>query len=538
MQRIGERIVVFPEQAQLVVRLTDPVHQREVSTLPFVQSQGDLFQMPWTAGACRYLLNLGIDEALEAAPICFDTLPLIEGQFKPMHHQLMIAAHMTLYPRSYDLASPRLGKTAATILGLDYLQRIHAITGGVLIITTLTTIHGVWRSNLETTLPNTRIEVVHGPKRAEALKRPADFYITNYDSCRLSEAAYMEAIREGRIGAVVIDELTHVGNSTSKRSKAIYNICNKSGIKYVWGLTGSPADNPDMVYGMCKVVNQTKLPCTTKTGWLQLTTYQYGPEPFMRAPSVAAPEIIRKAMQPAIRYKKADILDLPPVTTQVRTCELSREQERMRRELRQEAVTLLESGETITAANGGVLLGKLMQVALGAVKNAEGEPILLDHKERTQALLEAIAETTRKVVIFCGYTAGIRMMVDEIREAGYTCEMVDGSVTGLKRAKILSDFQNTPNPRVLVCHPTTTAMGVELSAADTMIFNGVPMTGGFVYAQSIERLSSAKQKADNINIIHLLATPEERHALHNLQQGYDLGQKVAELFEEFASARA
>lgn len=537
MQRVGKNIIVFPEQGALVVRLDKPVHQKEVATLPHVLRQDNLFQMPWTAGACRYLKNLGIPEALEAAPYLFEPSKLIEGQFVPMHHQLMTAAFMSIYPRGYVLSEPRLGKTAATILALDYLQRIHAITGGVLIITTLTTIHGVWRSNLETTLPNARIEVVHGPRRAEALKRPADFYITNYDSCRLSEDAYMEAIHEGRIGAVVIDELTHVGNSTSKRSKAIYNICNKSGMKYVWGLTGSPADNPEMVFGMCKVVNPTKLPCTTKSGWLQLTTYQYGPEPFMRMPAPAAPEIIRKAMQPAIRYKKVDILDLPPVTTQVRTCELSREQERMRRELRQEAVTLLESGETITAANGGVLLGKLMQVALGAVKNAKGEPIFLDHRERTQALLEAIAETNRKVVIFCGYTAGIRMMVEEIRDAGYTCEMVDGSVTGLKRAKILSDFQNTPDPRVLVCHPTTTAMGVELSAADTMIFNGVPMTGGFVYAQSIERLSSAKQKADNINIIHLLATPEERRALTSLQQGYDLGQKVAELFEEFASTR-
>lgn len=537
MQRIGNNIVVFPEQTQMIVRLTDPVHQQAVGTLPSVQRRGDLFQMPWTPAACRYLLNLGVSEALEAAPICFDTLPLIEGRFKPMHHQLMIAAYMTLYPRSYDLASPRLGKTAATILGLDYLQRIRAITGGVLIITTLTTIHGVWKSNLETTLPHARIAVVHGSQRVQALKTPADFYITNYDSCRLSEQAFMEAAKAGRIGAVVIDELTHVGNSTSKRSKAIYNICNKTGINYVWGLTGSPADNPDMVYGMCRVVNQAKLPCTTKSGWMQLTTYQYGPQPFMRAPSTDAPRIIQAAMQPAIRYNKADILDLPPVTTQVRTCSLSSEQERMRRELRQEAVALLESGEQITAANGGVLLTKLMQVALGIVKQADGVPVMLDHKERTQVLLEAIAETSRKVVIFCGYTAGIKMMVEEIQGAGYTCDMVDGSVTGLKRAKILHDFQNTKDPRVLVCHPTTTAMGVELSAADTMIFNGVPMTGGFVYAQSIERLSSTKQKADNINIIHILATPEERRALASLQQGYDLGQKTAELFEGFASSR-
>ena len=138
------------------------------------------------------------------------------------------------------------------------------------------------------------------------------------------------------------------------------------------------------------------------------------------------------------------------------------------------------------------------------------------------------------MVIFCGYTAGIRMLVDEISKAGYTCDMVDGSVTGTKRAQILHDFQYEKDPRVLVCHPTTTAMGVELSAADTMIFDGVPLTGGFVYAQSIERLSSAKQTASSINIIHIVSTPEERKALAALQKGYDLGQEVAKMFEDFA----
>lgn len=536
IEKISGNIVVFPDSREIVVKPDNADAFQALSNLPEAKPQEDVVLLPQTFGMCRILHNMGIPGALLATPLCFDNLRLVEGKYPMMRHQKEIASFMVLHNRAFDLAEPRLGKTAATIIGADYMQRCGMIIGGVLIITTLTTIHGVWKTSIESTIPGARVQVVHGKKRAESLQNVADFYITNYESCRLSQEAFMLAIAEKRIGAVVIDELTHVGNSGSQRHKAIYNICNKSGVQYVWGLTGSPADNSEMVYGMCRCVNQTQLPCTTKAGWLDLTMYQYGPEPFMKKPSAIAPMIIHRSMQPAIRFSKANILDLPPVTTQIRSCELSAEQNKWRKELKEEAVAILESGAVITAANGGVLLTKLMQVSLGIVKDENGAVHEIDHKARTATILEAIEETPRKTVIFCGYIAGIDMLVRECRAAGYTCDKVDGSVTGQKRSQILHNFQNTDAPHVLVCHPTTTAMGVELSAADTIIFNGVPLTGGFVYAQSIERLSSTKQTANNIHIIHIIATPEERKALDSLRNGYDLGQQVANMFEEFAKS--
>lgn len=533
---VGKNIVVFPDKGRMAVRLDDADKMSQVcGLLPDTECSGNILLMPWTIGGCRVLYNLGIKDVLDAAPICFDTLPLVEGKYKPMKHQLQIAAFMTLYPRSYDLSEPRLGKTSATLLGIDYLQRIGAIRGGCLIITTLTTVHGVWKDAIRAMLPRARISIAHGSERESVLDRPADFYITNYESCRISEVAFVRACQEGRIGAVVVDELTHVGNSTSKRSKAIFNLCNRHGIKYIYGLTGSPCDNPEMVYGMCRVINKDALPCSTKQGWMNLTTYQWGSQPYQRAPVKGIADIIYKAMQPSIRFNKDDILDLPPVTMQVRECPLTPEQSRMRKELRDEALALLESGEVITAVNGGVLLGKIMQLATGTVRGRDGAANALDHKPRTEAIIEAIQETDRKVVIFCGYTNAIRMRVDEIRAAGISCEFVDGSVTGRKRAEILKAFQDDKDPRVIVCHPTTTAMGVELSAADTMIFDGVPLTGGFIYAQSLERLSSSRQKAKNINIIHVVSTPEERKALAHLQSGHDMGKKIAGMFEDIIS---
>lgn len=537
MLKINDNLVLFPEQQQLVAKLTDPAQRIAARPLQFGDKKDTedytLWALPWCDDSCKLLQNVGID-ATEASPCMFADHPLVEGKYKPMRHQIFTAAFMSLNPRCHCLSDPRTGKTGATIIGTDYLRRTYQVTGGWLIITTVTTIHSVWKASIEASLPTAKVVVAHGKNREDTLSVPADYYITNYDSCRISTRAFIEAVQSGRIGGVVIDEMTHIGNPSSKRHKAIDAFTNKLNMKHVVGITGSPGDNPETVFGMCRMINRNKLPCQTKTAWMNLVTYQYGPEVFMRKMSANAPAVIHDAMQPAVRFHKADIIDLPPATTQDRTCELSTEQKRMREEFRATAVALAKSGEVITAANGGVLAQKLLQVAKGVCMGNNGELVVLDHKARTQAILEAIAETNRKVVVFETYKAVSRLLTEEIRAAGYTCEFVDGSITGTQRGKILDDFQQAVNPRILVTNATCTAFGVELSAADTMIYNGPVMSGGFVYAQSLERLSSAKQTASNINIIRIIASPEERKYFEMLDKGQESGRMIAALFEDYA----
>lgn len=538
MKVIGNNIVLFEDQRQVVVKLTDPVAQQQARAIPqakFLPTPDGtlLMQLPWCEDALRLLGNLNID-ATEAAPFMSCQYPLIEGKYKPMKHQLFTAAFTTLNPRCYVLNDPRTGKTGSLIIAMDYMQKAGLVTGGFLIITTVTTMPGVWRDGILETLPDARVEIVNGKGREEALSRPADFYVTNYDSVRISTDAFVRAVKEGRIGGCVIDEMTHVGNTTSQRHKAIDAVVNKTNMKHVIGVTGSPGENPETVFGMCRMINRVKLPATTKTSWLNLTTYQYGSEPYMRSMAPNAPEIIHKAMQPAVRFNKGDIIDLPPIVTQDRACELSAEQKRMREEFKAQAIALTASGEVITAANGGVLYQKLMQVAQGFCMDNNGNAVNLEHKDRTKTIIEAINETSRKVVIFCCYKYVIAQLAKELEDAGYTVGIVDGSITGQQRADVLYRFQHGADPHVIICHPTTTAYGVELAAADTMIFNGPPPLGGFIYAQALERLSSAKQTAKKISIIRIMASPEEKRFFKSLDSGREMGTFISGLFEDFA----
>lgn len=535
MYRVGENVVVFDDRGVMAVSVADSGQQMQLQAVPNlgVKDFGDhkMFLLPWQDDSCRVLANIGI-RATMASPFWKEAHPKIEGKYDGMAHQLVTAAFVALHPRCYVLSDCRLGKTGSVILAMDYLQRQRAFTGGVLVITTVTTMLSVWACGIKETLPDDTVEIVHGDKKADALQRNAAWYVTNYDSVRLNLPLFDEAVKSGRIGAVVIDELTHVGNASSKRHKAICKLVNGTGLQYVVGMTGSPGSNPAPVYGMAKTINPSKLPVRTKMGWLDLTTYSYGPQPYMRKPKAGVGKIIHDVLSPSIRFRKEDVLDLPPIVYQNRECGLSAEQRRMIEEFRADAVAFAKSGETITAANAAVVMSKLLQVPLGFVIR-EDETIDLDHDDRTLTIREAVEETERKVVIFSMFKHRLKQLKKELEKAKHNVELIDGDVKGDARAKILHAFQHEDMPRVLCCHPVTVGFGTELSAADTMIFDGPPVLGNFTYAQALERLSSAKQKADKISVIKIMGSAEERAMFRRLDAGQEAGQAIAALFEDY-----
>lgn len=526
MYKTGD-IVVYPGQC-MVVKAFNPETANTIRTLPGVVEHDECFLLPHTEEACLVLQNLDFHPVL-AAPFMTAPKLSIEGKYQPMPHQAITTAFMTYNPRAYVLSEPRLGKTGSLVMGMDYLQKKRYVTGAFLIITTVTTMPSVWRDSIQAAIPNAVIRIVHGPRREEELAKPAHFYITNYDSCRVSEKAFVQAVLAGRIGGCVIDELTHVANVMSKRHKAIANITRS--LKYCYGATGTPGSKPEAIYGMCRMINPGRVP-RTKGAWMSKVTYQYGPEQFMRILSDDAPTIFHNAMQPAIRFEKKDILHLPPITVQDREVAMTKDQEHIWEQLRADAFALTRTGARLTAANAGVLLGKLLQVGVGFCNSPEGEPVDIDFEPRMRAILDIIEETDRKVVIFGIYKYANRKVLDYVRSAGYAAELVDGDVTGQRRADILDSFSDPKSFKVLVAHPITTGIGTDLAASDTMILNGPPLLGGFVWGQTLERLSSVKQTSQNINIIRVSCLPEERRVFKGLDKGHKEAAIIANLFQE------
>lgn len=457
---------------------------------------------------------------------------LIEGRYAPLPHQLRAAWFKATHHRGFDLSTMRTGKTGSTMLALAYLLRTGQV-GRVLVLAPLSCVRPVWADALAATLPGITAVAVTGTRaqKLAALRRPAEIFITNYESVSL---LYQEW-KAWRPDCLVIDECTHYANAASRRTKVVRALIQACGIHFVWGLTGTPGHDPVKAFAMSKTINPAAVRVKSEAAWRDLTMLRWGPQAWQWRNRETAPALIRQALAPAVLFRKDELFGLPPVMHTARAAALSPEQGRLLTALRADMLALTEDGDQVTARQRSALVGKLMQVAQGVVYNDDGARVELPCEDRLRVILELIAEAERKVVIFGAFTGPLRRLRRELAAHGIAAALVDGGTGERERGRIFHDFQALPKGNgldVLVAHPRTTAFGVELAAADLMIFDGAPLSGDFVFGQAVERLGSLKQTSDHITVAQVYACPEERRLYKSLLEGRSESDAVAALFAE------
>nr|DAT55454.1 MAG TPA: Chromatin remodeling complex ATPase [Caudoviricetes sp.] len=560
--RLKEGAYLSPNKRMLVLKVREALRFKNsfppshFCSAPFRDMH--LVGIPYEMESLQLLRNLNCNtRGIEILRHAYK-LPLVEQQFPLLPHQVSTAAFLSENRRAYCTSTMRTGKTASAIVAAKFLQERRMATG-CLCIATKTNLRGVWEKEIRGMYPDATIVVVHHKdprKRRQLLEQDAHFYIVNYDGVKIVKNELIDAVERGRISIAIGDELTHYANSRNQLWDAADQVINGtrwevtpgrtfvdgSGktvklkdrrrrapqgrpIEYAWGLTGTPGD-PEMVYGQVKLITPQNMNMSF-TAWRDQTMIQFG---FNWVPREGYKDKIYQVMQPCIRFDKNDIMDLPPVTNRGADADLSAEQIKLYKKIRTDMVALAASGEEIKAPTKAALTFKLLQIAQGVVK-AEGESVLeLDVKSRIDTLVELIETASQKVVIFCAFTAVIDLVERQLKERGYTVGVVDGRVTGTKRDETFRKFQEEKDPHVILCHPKTTAFGVELAAADTMIFYGPPLSGEFVYQQAVERMSSLKQKASSIQIIQLSACAEERKLFRSIKMGVSINEAINDMF--------
>lgn len=458
----------------------------------------------------------------------------IEGLYKPLPHQVESARFKMLNRRAFDLSTMRTGKTGSSLLALEALIRMGAVTH-CLIIAPLSCVRPVWLDALQTSMPQRISTAAIGlkSKRADAFQS-ADIVVTNYETVKLN----FKQCCDFHPQLIIIDELTAYANLTTQRTKAVIKLIKFCGDNVrVWGLTGTPGHDPLKAFAMSKVVNPEAVKCNSIYAWRDLTQYKYGQQAWMWKNRDECPQLIKSALSPAILYRKEDLFDLPPVAWIAREAEFSTEQETLYKQLKDDMIAFAREGTVqITAVQKSALVSKLLQAALGSVLDDHGTAVQLECNPRLEQIRDLIEEAEYKTVIFVPFTAPLHRLYDQLQTLGYKCGLVDGSTPEAERSRIFADFKNTHKNLggidVLLAHPRTTAFGVELASADMMIFNGPPLSGDFVFGQAVERLSSLKQKAEQITIAQVYTSLEERNIFQELRQGRDMSAAVADLFTE------
>jgi SNF2 family DNA or RNA helicase len=183
---------------------------------------------------------------------------------------------------------------------------------------------------------------------------------------------------------------------------------------------------------------------------------------------------------------------LPPVSFQLRRSALTKEQTKHYKAMHKNLVMQVgKVGTEITAQNAAVKLLKLLQVTTGAVYDEFGIPFEIDASYRLKVLEELVEESNQKVIVFVPFTAALNQVRRHL-EKRWTVAVVDGSVSPGERKQIFHDFQNSPDPHVLLAHPKTTAHGLTLTAADHTIWYA-PIYSLEIFEQANNRMDRPGQ---------------------------------------------
>lgn len=414
---------------------------------------------------------------------------------------------MTENPRSYVLNSMGTGKTRSALWSFDFLRKL-GLAHKMLVVCPLSTMTFVWQHEIMKATPHLRSTVLHGTAQRR-FQRLADanndIYIINHDGLAI---VAKEIIGRSDIDVIVLDELAVYRNNT-KRTKVAGKVCEKK--PAVWGMTGSPMPNAVTdIYQQVKIITPHRVPkyfgALREELQYRITQFKW----------VNKPGAIDKAFdyyQPAVRYTLDDIMELPEaVVPPPLQTDLSHEQHRVYDSIRKYATALVAAKE-ITAMNAGVVMSKLLQASVGWIYDSKRVAHALGGEARLQALSDIIDGAAGKTIIFVNYLHALEGVHQRLTAQGYTPHLIHGGTALGERTRIFNAFQNTDDRSPLVVYPKCISHGLTLTAADTVVWFGPPLSAE-TYDQCNARIRRVGQKRKQL-FVHLCSTSIERQ-VYNL----------------------
>jgi SNF2 family DNA or RNA helicase len=324
---------------------------------------------------------------------------------------------------------------------------------------------------------------------------------------------------------IVVDEASAYKTASTKRWKTLAKLLRPS--TRLWMLTGTPAaQSPLDAFGLSKLVSPNLVP-KFFTAWRDKVMFQA--TQFKWVPRPTATQTVFDALQPAIRFTKAECLDLPDVVYQTREVPLSPQVVKYYKELKNQML-IEAAGEEISAVNAASKLTKLLQISGGAVYTDTREVVEFDVSPRLREMMDVINEASHKVLIFVPYSHTIELVCNHLTSKGVTNDVINGAVSASNRRAIIDRFESTDEPKVLVIQPKAGSHGITLVSADTIIFWS-PVMSVETYLQCIARIDRLGQ-VNKMLVVNLQGSEVERKMYEMLQGKVNDHTKLVDLYKE------
>lgn len=375
------------------------------------------------------------------------------------------------------------GKTATTIKILEQKCEQHAF-GAVLptIILCPQIVIDNWKREIlaYSVIPADRIHTLKGPgsKRAANLKALAGanvIVITNYEALNMN--LVFEALMNFGARCIIFDESHKLKETKAKRTQRAITLSATASLRYI--LSGTPVVNSAFdLFSQFLIMDggrtfgrkfhdfKTKYFYDENAG---RPKHCYFPSWVPRTGSLQ--EINISVNENAVRVKKSECLDLPPLVKQRVEVELADDQGRAYRELEKDMVTFIDD-KVVSADLVIKKLLRLQQVSSGFVKMDDGSTKTFAKNPKIEALKELISQIPEgKIIVWAVFKRDFAAIRDAVSQLGIRSVEVHGEVSETQKSHNVADFEcRESNARVLIGHPASAGIGINLVSASYAIF--------------------------------------------------------------------
>ena len=421
-------------------------------------------------------------------------------KFIPHDYQQYAIDFIESHPTAAVLLDMGLGKTVITLTALNDLLFDHFEISRVLVIAPLRVARNTWPQEIGKWehLNHIRYSVAVGTEkeRRDALRKQTSLYIINREN-----VPWLVEKTDFTYDAIVIDELSSFKNWSGKRFKALMKV--RPLAKRVIGLTGTPSGNGLMdLFAEFKVLDMGQRLGRFITKYRQdyfKPDKRNGQVVFSYAPLPEAEErIYEKISDITISMKAADHLRMPELIESEYSVRMDEEEKKMYAEMCEQLVLQMK-GDEVTAANAGVLSGKLAQMANGAVYTDDGATLNI-HDRKLDALEDIIESMNGKPLLVAYW---FRHDAERV-EKRVPCVRLDTDET-------IARWNRGEIPVALI-HPASAGHGLNLqSGGSSLVWFGITWSLE-LYQQTVARLYRQGQNSNTVVVQHIIAegTIDER----------------------------
>jgi SNF2 family DNA or RNA helicase len=296
-----------------------------------------------------------------------------------------------------------------------------------------------------------------------------------------------------------IDESTTIKNPSAKRTKNIQAL--RKYTKYRRILTGSPVTkSPLDLYSQCQFLDPWLLDQSSyysfRTRYAVCRKIQVqGRQIEIVVGYKNLGELSDKIKPFSHRVLKDDCLDLPKKTYLKRTVELTDEQKKVYKQMKEEAIAFL-NGKMVSSAAVITQLMRLHQITCGHFTSNDGTVQEIKNNRISQ-LMDILEEVEGKAVIWAHYRHDIEKIVEAISKKYGNNAVVTyyGDTSTDDRQKAIKKIQDPESPvRFIIGTPQTGGYGITLTGASTMIYysNGYDLEKRQQSEARIDRIGQEK----------------------------------------------